>query len=103
MISAQAGWDLAAIASCTVSGSYIYTRRQMLSGAFRSWHTASALVQGLLALQAIWMGYVAVVIGFGGGHVTPREAITYLISAAVSAGLQRNLERHGKLPPEPAR
>ena len=96
----QAAWDLIAIAASIIAGVFTYGRRQMLSSLFDTWHTASGLVQGLLAVQGIWLGCVGVSIGLGGVHVTQREAVTYIISAMVSVALQRNLERRGRLPPK---
>lgn len=99
----QAAWDLAAIAASIIAGVFTYGRRQMLSGLFNTWHTAPGLVQGLLAVQGIWLGCVGLNIGLGGAHATQREAVTYIISALVSVALQRSLERNGRLTPKPPR
>lgn len=97
----QTLWDLAAIASAIFAGVFTYGRRQMLSGQFTSWLTGTGLIQALLAVQGIWMGMVALNIAFSNAHASPRETVTLGISAVVSWGMQRNLERRGRLTPKP--
>jgi len=94
-------WDAAAFLSSLIACVFILTRRRMLSGDHETWHTAPVAVQAVLAIQAIYMGTVALSILFG-DHVNQRETIAYVISAVVAVVFTINLEREGRRSPPPA-
>lgn len=95
----QFAWDAAAFLSSLIACVFILTRRRMLSGEHGTWHTAPPAVQGVLALQAIYMGTVALSILFG-DHVNQRETLAYVISAVVAVVFTLNLERERLRPPQ---
>ena len=100
-MSVQFMWDAVGFLSSLIACAFILTRRRMLSGEHSTWHTAPGWVQAVLAIQAIYMGTVALSILFG-DHVNQRETIAYLISAVVSVVFTVNLEREGRVRPPQA-
>ena len=96
MMSEQMAWDAAAVVASFASCVFIFTRRRMLSGDHPRWHSAGVLVQVVLALQAIFMGCVAISI-LRGAHATQRETFVYIVSAVVSVAMTINLNRTGRV------
>lgn len=87
--------DLVGLIGSSVACATLLMRRNMLRHGFKTWHSASWVVQAALALLAIFMGMVAVSI-FCGWRPNPRESFAYAVLGAVAFVLLVNLDQSGR-------